>query len=168
MVQTIHWYRQHKGTDGAMVQTAQWYRWRNGTDSAMVQTIHWYRQREGTDGAMVQTAQWYRRRNGTDGTMVQTAQWYRQRNGTDNPQKLAADVHMVFVYAISAEDQRLTWSMTFRESRYYTFTATMVPLYFHCYNGATVLQLGLVHLQGTYSLLGAQHILLQITIMLDW
>ncbi len=38
---------------------------------------------------------------------------------------------MVFVCAISAEDQRLTWSMTFRESGYCTFTATIVPLYFN-------------------------------------
>ncbi len=38
---------------------------------------------------------------------------------------------MVFVHAISAEDHSLTWSMTFRESGYCTFTATMVPLYFN-------------------------------------
>ena len=83
---------------------------------------------------MVQTAQWHRQHNGTDSTMVQTI--YRSWQQV---------VHMIFVCVVSAEGQSLHLEHDIQG---------VWILYFHCYNGATILQLGLVHLKGTDSLLG--------------
>ena len=146
-ISNTQWYRQRN------VQTIHWYRQRKGTDSAMLQTAQWYRQHTGTDSARVQTAQWYRQRTGTDSAMIQTAQWYRQY--TEAGSRRAHGFCLCHICRGSKShlkhDIQGVWI-----------------LYFHCYNGATVLQLGLVHLWATYGLLGTQDILLQTTIKLDW
>jgi len=125
----------------------------SNTDRAMVQTARWFRQYTGTDSARVQTAQWYRQHNSTDGVMVQAAQWYRQvtEAGSRCAHGLCSCHNCRGSQSHLEHDIQGIWI-----------------LYFHCYNGATVLQLGLVHLWATYGLLGTQDILLQTTIKLDW
>ena len=117
----------------------------SSTDSAMVQTAQSYRAMK-TDSAMVQTAQLYRRRTGTDGAMIQTAQWSTQH--TEAGSRCAGGFCLCHICrglkADLEHDIQGVWI-----------------LYFHCYNGATVLQLGLVHLQGTCSLLDTHCIILQ-------
>ncbi len=98
----------------------------------MVQTIHWYRQRKGTDSAMVQTAQWY-------------------RQVTEVGSRCAHSLCLGFICRGSKADLE------------HDVQGVWI-LYFHCYNGTTVLQLGLVHLQDTYGLLGLQHMYIQTTI----
>ena len=135
--------------------TDQQYRWCNGTDSTTGQTIHWYRQRKGTDGAVLQTAQWYREHTGTDSARVQTAQWYRQRNSTDSSMMQTAQWNRQSTEVGSRRAHGLCLCHICRVSKAdleHDIQGVWI-LYFHCYNGATVLQLGLVHLQGTCSLL---------------
>lgn len=97
-----------------------------------------------TDSATVQTAQGYRQRNGTDSAMVQTG---HRSCGSRCAHSLCLGFICRGSKADLEHDVQGVWI-----------------LYFHCYNGTTVLQLGLVHLQDTYGLLGLQHMYIQTTI----
>ena len=84
------------------------------------------------------TGQKYRQRNGIDSAMVQTAQCYRQ--DTEAGSRCAHNLCLGHICRGSKADLE------------HDIQGVWI-LYFHCYNSATVLQLGLVHLQGTHSLL---------------